>query len=229
SATGRPWLAEHGVGGDVLLSGTTFVELALHAGQRVGLPQVEELVLHTPLVLEDAGARIQVSVGGAAAEPRRPVAVYAEDGGTWVRHASGWLTDGVAPAAPFTWPPADAEAVDLGGAYQSLAATGYEYGPAFRGLRAMWRSGADLYAEIVLAEPLHAVAAEYGLHPALLDAALHPLLVAADHDEIRLPFSWSGVSLHATGATGLRVRLTDAGGGTIRLHATDFSGRPVVP
>jgi acyl transferase domain-containing protein len=231
SATGRPWLADHGVGGDVLLSGTTFVELALHAGQRVGRPRVEELVLHAPLVLAaGAGARIQVSVGGAATEPRRPVAVYAEDGGSWVRHASGWLAGAASPAAPpapAAWPPADAEPVDLGGAYEDLAATGYEYGPAFQGLRALWRSGTDLYAEIVLPEPLHAGAAEYGLHPALLDAALHPLLVAADHDEIRLPYSWSGVSLHAAGATGLRVHLADAGDGAIRLRATDFAGRPV--
>ncbi|WP_433343020.1 SDR family NAD(P)-dependent oxidoreductase [Micromonospora sp. CA-111912] len=228
SATGRPWLADHGVGGDVLLSGTTFVELALHVGQRVGRPQVEELVLHAPLVLaEGAGARIQVSVGGAASEPRRPVTVYAEDASTWVRHASGWLTGRVAPAAPFAWPPPDAERVDLGDAYERLAATGYDYGPAFRGLRALWRSGTDLYAEIVLPEPLQADAAEYGLHPALLDAALHPLLVADDHDEICLPYSWSGVALHATGATGLRVHLADAGGGAIRLHATDFDGRPV--
>ncbi|HEV2639091.1 MAG TPA: SDR family NAD(P)-dependent oxidoreductase [Actinocrinis sp.] len=231
STAGRPWLADHGVGGDVLLSGTTFVELALHAGQRVGLPRIEELVLHTPLVLaEGASVRIQIAVGGAATAPRRPVAVYAEDGGTWIRHASGHLVDEAGPAASFAssaWPPADAEPIDLADAYPDLAATGYAYGPAFQGLRALWRSGTDLYAEIVLPEPLHADAAGYGLHPALLDAALHPLLVAADHDEIRLPYSWNGVRLHAAGATSLRVHLADAGDGAIRLHATDFTGRPV--
>ncbi|MCR6483205.1 type I polyketide synthase [Amycolatopsis sp. OK19-0408] len=229
SAAGRPWLADHGVGGDVLLSGTTFVELARHAGQQAGVPRLEELVLHEPLVLaEGVDPRIQVSVGGTAAEPRRPVAVYAEDNGTWVRHASGWLTGGAAPAAPFAWPPADAEPVDLGGAYERLAETGYAYGPAFRGLRALWRSGGDLYAEVVLPEPLPADATEHGLHPALLDAALHPLLVVAGYDEIRLPYSWGGVSLHATGATGLRVHLADAGNGVISLHANDFGGRPVI-
>lgn len=68
SVTGRPWLADHGVGGDVLLSGTTFVELALHIGQRVGRPQVEELVLHAPLVLAGVPARGSRSV---SAGPRR--------------------------------------------------------------------------------------------------------------------------------------------------------------
>ena len=39
------------------------------------------------------------------------------------------------------WPPAGAVAVDVAAAYERLAARGYEYGPAFQGLQAMWRRG----------------------------------------------------------------------------------------
>jgi hypothetical protein len=51
----------------------------------------------------------------------------------------------------------------------------------------------------------------YGLHPALLDAALHVLGLADDgggEGLVLLPFEWSEVSLVATGARELRVRAT---------------------
>ncbi|MDH6229296.1 3-oxoacyl-(acyl-carrier-protein) synthase/acyl carrier protein [Streptomyces sp. MJP52] len=59
-----PWLADHAVFGTVLLPGTAFVELALHAGERVGCPVLEDLTLETPLVLpERGGVSLQVVVG----------------------------------------------------------------------------------------------------------------------------------------------------------------------
>ncbi|NYV73446.1 type I polyketide synthase, partial [Streptomyces sp. UH6] len=42
-----PWLADHAVFGTVLLPGTAFVELALHAGERVGCPVLDDLTLET--------------------------------------------------------------------------------------------------------------------------------------------------------------------------------------
>src|SRR3979490_1477096 len=50
------WLAGHVVFGAVLLPGTTFVELALAAAQRVGLDRVEELTNEAPLVVPERGA-----------------------------------------------------------------------------------------------------------------------------------------------------------------------------
>ena len=60
----HPWLSDHAVMGTVLLPGTAFLELALHAGSRVGLPTLSELTLETPLILPEHGAvQLQVSVG----------------------------------------------------------------------------------------------------------------------------------------------------------------------
>ncbi|MYR14938.1 hypothetical protein GTY62_30930, partial [Streptomyces sp. SID724] len=42
-----------------------------------------------------------------------------------------------------------------------------------------------------------------------------------------LPFSWNGVTLYATGATTLRVRITPSDEG-LALHAVDPSGQPVL-
>ncbi|WP_159043806.1 polyketide synthase dehydratase domain-containing protein, partial [Streptomyces sp. NRRL S-1521] len=80
------------------------------------------------------------------------------------------------------------------------------------------------FAEVVLPEGVKAEG--FGLHPALLDAALHAIGLA-DGEAEGLPFSWSGVRLYASGATALRVRLapTDADG--VALTVADGSGAPV--
>ncbi|MEW5660627.1 polyketide synthase dehydratase domain-containing protein, partial [Streptomyces cinereoruber] len=69
--------------------------------------------------------------------------------------------------------------------------------------------GDDLYAEIELPEGVDA--AGHTLHPALLDAALHPWareVMGEDAESVLLPFSWQGVTLHAVEATRVRLRLT---------------------
>lgn len=80
--------------------------------------------------------------------------------------------------------------------YDTLAARGYGYGPVFRGLRALWRSGDELYAEVALPERAHD--GRYGCHPALLDAALHPLAAADDSgQQVRLPFAFGRATVHS--------------------------------
>ncbi|MEK8142947.1 polyketide synthase dehydratase domain-containing protein [Streptomyces sp. M10(2022)] len=59
--------------------------------------------------------------------------------------------------------------------YPRVAAAGYEYGPLFQGLRAAWRVGEVVYAEVVL--PEGAGGEGFGVHPALFDAVLHGGLV----------------------------------------------------
>ncbi|MYU12306.1 hypothetical protein GTZ78_16800, partial [Streptomyces sp. SID8361] len=103
------------------------------------------------------------------------------------------------------------------------AEAGLAYGPSFRGLRAAWRDGREVCAEVALTDP---DADGFTVHPALLDAALHAL--APDATGLRLPFTWSGVSVAARGATELRVRLSLSDEGTVRLVAVDRENRPVV-
>ncbi|MBF6353222.1 HAD-IIIC family phosphatase [Nocardia higoensis] len=91
------------------------------------------------------------------------------------------------------------------------------------------RDTVEFYAEIELDEAAHADAAKFGIHPALLDAALHATtLFSADTGSALLPFVWSDVTLTASGATALRVRLTRSGPDSIALTATDPGGRPVI-
>ncbi|WP_216897311.1 type I polyketide synthase [Nocardia alni] len=233
SVSAQPWLADHVVAGRVLVPGTAFVEIALHAGDLVGLPRIAELVLQAPLALTASDA-VDLQVVVTAGQDERGLAVYSRphgvDAAGWTCHATGTLSS-PSPAVPFAesqaWPPAGAIAVDVADVYPSLAEGGYGYGPAFRGLTTMWRRGDDLFAEVELPEQIRGAAAEFGLHPALLDAALHAMAAAAMSDgaeTVKLPFAWEGVSLYAVGATALRVRLSPNGNDRIAITVTDPSG-----
>lgn len=232
SVAAQPWLADHAVAGTVLFPGAGFVELALRAGDEVGCSVIEELTLSAPLVVPPAGVvHVQVVVAAAGDAGTRPVAVYSHAAQSdWVLHAEGVLSDGApAPATDLSvWPPLGADAVDVTGAYDDLAGRGYGYGPAFRGLRAVWLRGNETFAEVELPQQAGVSTGGFGIHPVLLDAALHALGVADERIETVLPFSWQGVSLNAAGASRVRVRLAPVGVGAVSVELADSSGLPVL-
>ncbi|TMR90709.1 type I polyketide synthase [Nonomuraea basaltis] len=252
----QPWLADHTMNGTVIFPGTGFVELAIRAGDEVDCGRLDELVLETPLVIPAAGARegdtgdaggvaVQVAVGAPDDRGRRALEIHSTAGEGWIRHAQGTLAPATADGAGLTaWPPPDARPVDVDGLDDRLAERGYEYGPAFRAVRAAWRRGDEFYAEVALPEGVESTG--YGAHPALLDAALRVGLLpevdaettggrpadGAGHEHGRpvVPFAWRGVELHATGAAAARVRLRPddtAGAGAVRLDLADATGRPL--
>ncbi|MFD7256018.1 type I polyketide synthase, partial [Streptomyces sp. NPDC059895] len=233
----HPWLADHAVSGVVLLPGAGLVELAVHAGEQTGTPVLDELVIEAPLLVPaHGGLRVQVSLGAPDPQGRRTVGVYsaAEHDGVWRSHATGTLQpqgdDETDPGFAAEWPPPDAEPVALDDFYPRLADHGYEYGPAFQGLRAAWRRGDELFAEVALDAAQLSDGRRFGVHPALLDAALHTGLLRATggrEGELGLPFAWNGVTLHAAGATGVRVRVTPTGGDGLAVQAADADGTPV--
>ncbi|WP_040699565.1 type I polyketide synthase [Nocardia vinacea] len=242
SPTSHPWLADHAVAGVALLPGAALVELALHVGTLLGYPRVAELVLEAPLPVPTAGAvELRVMAGGPDDTGARPVSVYsrahgADESEQWVRHAVGSVTT-EADAPPVdpgmtSWPPTGATALPVEGAYVDLAERGYEYGPVFQGLTALWRRDDEVFAEVALPEQARPHSAEFGLHPALLDAALHAILQgelfpATGPGAVAVPFSWENVELYATGATSLRVRAVRSGGDRITLTVADAAGMAV--
>ncbi|MEU8782736.1 type I polyketide synthase [Streptomyces sp. NPDC048637] len=239
SAGRQPWLADHALDGTLLFPGTAFLELALQARERTGAGHLEELTLQAPLVVpEDGTVQLQLTVGEADESGRRPVSVHSRpaprtDGEEqpWTRHAEGTLADGPperrTPADLTAWPPPGADPVDLSGLYEHTAASGFAYGPAFRGLHAAWRRGDEVFAEVTLPEQYRD--AGFVLHPALLDAALHTVALAApDTERAVLPFSFREVTA-ATAASPdtLRVRLVRQADDTYEVHLADASGTPL--
>ncbi|MFI2508886.1 SDR family NAD(P)-dependent oxidoreductase [Streptomyces sp. NPDC018972] len=241
------WLADHVVMGAVLVPGTALLELAVHAGTSLGCELVEELTLAAPLVLPARGTvQLQVGVGAPDDTGRRPLGVHSrpadDPAATWTTHAEGVLATGpaVSAATDFdasVWPPERAEPLDTDGLYERFEGAGFVYGPVFRGLRAAWRRDGEVFAEAAL--PDGADGGAYGLHPALFDAALHATALAGtatDGDAPRdggtsqgggVPFAWNGVSLHAVGASAVRIRLSRADDGTLAVAVADTTGAPV--
>ncbi|WP_345533508.1 polyketide synthase dehydratase domain-containing protein, partial [Microbispora amethystogenes] len=229
---------DHTIFDTPILPGTAYLDLALHAADHTGHTTIDELVLHAPLALRPGcKVRVQVIVNGTDTDGNATLDVYSRDEGEhgeWTRHATAVLArDDTEPGFDLTaWPPVDAVPIEVESVYEALTLAGLPYGPAFRGLRAAWRRGDELFAEVTLPqEAADGDVTGYGVHPALFDAAVH-LPAWAGLSEVpeghnRLPFAWSGVRLHATGATDLRVRITLGDAGSLSLQAADPTGAPV--
>ncbi len=256
----HPWLAEHAVMGVALLPGAAFVELALRAGEQVGCEHIAELALEAPLTLpEDGGVQLQIALAEPDDSGQCSIEIYSRPDGAssmqplagaehvWVRHAAGLLSPSDASTGELStqrqraqelagaWPPSGAQQIDIDGLYDRLAEQGYDYGPAFQGLKAVWRGEGETFAEVALPENEYFQAGRFGVHPALLDAALqaagagsHEQDTGEEGPQARLPFSWSGVELFATGASSLRVRVSPAGADAVSLVAVDVAGAPVL-
>ncbi|MBI0301162.1 polyketide synthase dehydratase domain-containing protein, partial [Streptomyces sp. PRKS01-29] len=244
----HPWLADHRVLGSVLVPGAALVELALSAAAHVGCNAVEEFTLQDPLILaERGGVQLQVVVGEADEDGRRSVQLRSRPDvvdGVWSSHATGLLVAGESAAGVGgvvleQWPPVGAEVVmsDPEGFYAGFVERGFGYGPAFRGLEMVWRRGEEVFAQVRLPQECVGEVERFGVHPALLDAVLHAVALAGFEEQldagsgsgaVRVPFAWSGVRLHASGASVVRVRLTRAGSDAVALEVADAVGQPVV-
>jgi acyl transferase domain-containing protein/acyl carrier protein len=256
------WLGDHAVLGSVLFPGTAFLELATFVCGRVGCGVVRELTLQAPLVLGERGVQLQVRVGEVDESGARSMSVWSRvegvDGGEWTCHAVGLLAGaeddvasgpngaGVHPGSDGVgeglggggvWPPVGAQPVGVGDLYDRLADVGFEYGPVFRGLRRVWHREGEVFAEVCLPDSELQRAASFGVHPALLDSALHAMAAAglsgdgesglAFSDGLALPFSWSDVRLFAGGVPVLRVWLrptAGAGGSGMSVVVGDNDG-----
>jgi acyl transferase domain-containing protein/acyl carrier protein len=254
----QPWIGDHMVAGVALVPGTAFVELALHAGSQLGCEVVQELVMETPLVLDEQQVvDVQIVIDEPLESGERPLGIYscprgARDGELaeerpWTRHASGVLAPAVdtgasgasgesgALAGP-AWPPLDADPVEVETVYGRLGEVGIEYGEAFMGVQAVWRRGEETFADVCLPERQRVEAQPFDIHPALLDAALQAMASLAIPerngqpalDGLMVPFAWRGVRLHAAGVSELRVRSSMTAANGMRLIAGDRTGAPVV-
>ena len=226
SLAAQPWLAGHVIAGQVLVPGAAIAEMVVRAADEAGCGRVEELVIEVPLVVPArGGVRVQVTVEAADEAGRRGVSVFAqrEDAGPdapWTRHAAGdagtagRLRRGRWRRGCRRWRsgrrPGRCEQ-DLAGFYPALARPGWATGRC-SGRAAAWRRGEEFFAEVAL--PEGTPVAGFGVHPALLDAALHVIgLGAASSAGPVLPFAWADVAVHAAGAAAARVRVAPAAAG----------------
>jgi acyl transferase domain-containing protein/NADP-dependent 3-hydroxy acid dehydrogenase YdfG/acyl carrier protein len=183
SAVSPAYLGDHVVAGRTLLPATAIVEMALKAAQlaeatpRSGIA-VEDIVIAAPLVLsKSAAVETQVVIGSGTPRSIR-ILSRAEGEEGWTLHASGHLaaatdrdaTDRLDIRATCAALPRVVEGAEH---YGRLRAAGFEFGPAFQGLRRVWRDDRVALGEVTMPSSLlerHDAGLQF--HPALLDACL---------------------------------------------------------
>ncbi|MFG1320385.1 SDR family NAD(P)-dependent oxidoreductase [Xanthobacter autotrophicus] len=164
------FLLDHRFGGRATFPMAAFAEVALQNGRAVlgAGAGVEGLAILRPLLLPDRGGVELQSVVGA--DGGWQVFARGADGG-WTLHATAKLDS--APAPEPSWDAGLASAIATPGAavYGGLTQFGFDYRPAFRGLKdlAMVAEGVIAHAELPKES---GSAADYLVHPALLDACL---------------------------------------------------------
>lgn len=92
----------------------------------------------------------------------------------------------------------------------------------------MWRRESELFADVAVPDDVDVTLSGFGIHPLVLDAALHAMGMVGEQAATMLPFSWQGVSLHAAGASRVRARIAPAGDGTVSVELADQAGLPVL-
>ncbi|QUR68818.1 SDR family NAD(P)-dependent oxidoreductase [Mycobacterium spongiae] len=242
SVATHPWLVGHQVGGVLIVPGTGLVEMVLRAADAVGCEGIEQVVVMVPLVIPgELGVDVRIQVSPPHPDGTREVALYSRidrEGADWVLHAQGTIGNVSATSATSelqTWPPVGAVAVDVGGVYGRLAKLGYEYGPEFAGLGAMWQLDDQIYAEVTIPDAASGSDMAFGVHPILLDAALHALAATrvadaarAEAGSVSLPFSWHQVRLWSTGAQHARAHIRILTDDTVSVQLTDADGALLV-
>ncbi len=213
--------ADHRVLETVILSGTTYLEMAAEAAAAQGINHftLADFLVQSPLALAaDEACPIQTVV-----RPGTPAAVeiYSLRHDQWTQHAAGTIEP--AAAGERLLPDADLEAARarcpqearVADLYDEAAARGMAFGPAFRGLERLWL-GADEAVGLVSAPA--GQPGRYLFHPAQLDACFHAIfmLLKASDAGTFLPVSYGAVRYHArpVGAVYAHTRLRHVEGDT---------------
>lgn len=181
-----PWLADHRIGGDVLVPIAAFLEIARRALVAIGrsADSLNDFVILKSLVLDPHVARtVQVLFD------QRKLEIYSFDGKEWTLHATAevGMDPTLAPSTvtiPHEWTSSGADSL-----YESLDGLGANFGVAFRTVHAIKRGESEAWAWVRLGENEVLNAGDFLLHPALLDGCLQAIMAATPRRDLYVPFS----------------------------------------
>ncbi|MFG1801040.1 amino acid adenylation domain-containing protein [Micromonospora carbonacea] len=219
-----PYLDDHRIQGNAVFPAAGYLEMAAQAVRALtdgGAATLAGIELRKALFLSASESRtVQLSVAANSGE--FTVASIVADSPEPAVHATGALLAGqpgrrVSRLAVDAVTQRLAHHLDGARCYADLAALGYHYGPAFRGIEQVWIGPGEALARIRPPAVLDGSAAGHHVHPVLLDACFQTLLTpqlldAEDPDDghtgIRLPLSIAEVRLDPVGDQALWAHAT---------------------
>ncbi|WP_375461264.1 SDR family NAD(P)-dependent oxidoreductase [uncultured Enterovirga sp.] len=172
-----PELADHEVGGQAILPGAAFVEMALKAARdwfdRPNAALLELDIVQALPLESDRAKEVKVRLSPATNTLEILSRARLSRAG-WHLHATARLSPGTDDEIEATLPVSEDEVVEADGIYRAAEAVGLRYGPAFRLLKSVTRVGEhSLLVDLIPSETMPG----YGIDPARLDACFHGLFV----------------------------------------------------
>lgn len=231
------WVDEHRVLDRVVAPGAMLIEMMRLASGNTGL---SDIALSDALELDRSTPRIVQTISDVDGAGQVFVASLDEDdnpAARWRRHASATV------GAPATQPAVDLagaraacpEAIDVAAYYATFAPRGFDFGPSFQSIRALWKGEGQAFGEVKISADLAGGTPPGAIHPVLLDGCLQVAGVAlpsAAASQVLLPVALAGYHvmkpLHA--AAWVHARAAEAAGDGYRANITIFdeTGAPAV-
>ena len=211
------FLKDHKVDSHVIFPAAAFVELVLEAGVQLfeGRPfVVEDFEIRKPLILSEHPLGVRIEVSYDPQERTFAIQSRFENGAAWSLHVVGSMR-GERTESPFANSTLDIspalQPVAVDGFYRYMADLGLKYGEEFRSVREMAAANGESAGRVALSDEIAKRAAEYPLHPVLLDGALHILsagraTVEARGAQLKLPIRFGRILFLRSPGASARVR-----------------------
>ncbi|MBZ4422804.1 type I polyketide synthase [Myxococcus sp. RHSTA-1-4] len=189
------YLADHRVGGAIILPGAAYLEMALSAAHEVLGDAAYELVgtsFREALLFPEGQTRTVQTALTDEGEGNLSFLLSSQKAGEagtgWLTHAAGRVRKTrIGPERTPESLEAIRERCVTGVAreayYEALASRGVTYGPLFQGVRQVWRGRSEALGHVRLPERLAAKDSAYRIHPVLLDACFQVVAAAVSGED----------------------------------------------
>jgi len=253
-SSSNKYIDDHKVCGHTIVPATAYVDMALSAASSLDIdaPVLRDMQYHNGLIVNEHAKKTLQTIFRKQDNGEYLFKILSHnrnEGGevpAWIEHASGRMChennnsdinnadiEHLKAKCPIE--------VNVNEFYDRLQGRGYGFGRLHRGIRQLWRSAKDVFAQITLDSILEGEADKYFIHPALLDACCQPLLellpelndardtiyITVGKERVRF-YSRTPHTIwcHATLASDVKTKTQEAPAwfsGTLRLY--DDSGR----
>ncbi|MDC3985913.1 type I polyketide synthase [Polyangium jinanense] len=211
-----PWLVEHRLGGEAILPGGVYLEMALAAGAALyGVDGFELVGVRFERMLALPCGALQVAIAREAGRATVAIACRAEGAEAWTRHAVAELHVAPRTRQPCETTPTEIQArcagvVDAAEHYARFEQLGVAYGPRLRSVERIWVGDGEAIGLVRMPPELLGEAADYQAHPALLDGCFQvmmALVCARSAERTLVPIGFGRVRMHARPPTQVWVHV----------------------